>query len=117
MTRRAALAVATLAAFLFQIFVADTHWHLGNLGGLGYSSAAASRDSLAGSLTSTPAKGEICQICQALSASGRFIGTAPLTPVLPLAIIAALWLFAAHAPRQRRRAFAWQSRAPPVSNS
>jgi hypothetical protein len=118
LTRRGALGFATLVAFLFQVFVADTHWHWNGLDVARTGSTVAGLSS--GVTAKVDAKNsgalDICPLCQALSAGGRYLEADAPAPLLPLAILACLWFLAARAAPQLHRAYAWRSRAPPVSN-
>lgn len=111
--KRAVLAFAVLAAFLFQSFLTATHVHdpasLANTIAASHGTAAklpAHRGAPA-----DPASN--CPVCHAVANSGHFLAPAPI--VFLAAVAAMPWLFASafRTSAITRRSHAWNSRAPP----
>jgi hypothetical protein len=118
-SRRAVLGIATLAAFLLQIFVADTHWHWSDVS---FGRAASAASIAASGTVSTPkqpapATAELCQLCQALSASSRFISASAAAIVPPSAVLAFRQASDAQDATEVRLSHSWWGRAPPKSDS
>lgn len=83
---RALLAFATLAAFLFQIFLTDTHWHWSELGvGPSLGVPASSTSVVKDAATHSPS-GDVCQICQALASAGRALGGSVASLAAPASV-------------------------------
>jgi hypothetical protein len=110
-TKRVALVLALLAAFLLQSFLTATHVH----------DPAASASSIAAGHDGAqkpahrraPDPATNCPVCHAVAQSGHYLASAPI--VFVAAASTAIWLFAA-AFRESipaRRSHAWNSRAPP----
>jgi hypothetical protein len=117
-SRRAALGIATLAAFLLQIFVADTHWHWSDLS---FDRAASAASVSASATVSTPkqqapAKTELCRFCQALSASSRFVSATAAAIVPPSAVLASPQGSETQNATEVRLSHSWRGRAPPKSD-
>lgn len=111
--KRALLAFAVLAAFLFQSFLTATHVH----DPASFANTIAASHGTAAKLPAhrgAPADpANNCPVCHAVANSGHFLAPAPI--VFLAAMAAVLWLFAAafQASTFTRRSHAWRSRAPP----
>jgi hypothetical protein len=116
MSRRAALGIATLAAFLVQIFVADTHWHWSEFSSVRVASAASACASVSIQKQQGPLNAETCPLCQALSASSRFIAASAASILPPPAVLVAGPARQPQRAVEVRLSHSWRGRAPPKSD-